>query len=139
MVQSRPAARGRSVACMGSQVRMLIADRNALVVEAIQDLFVELDGGASVLKAASLPETLEIARREQPELIVIDAWMGIDAGDAVRQLLACSPRSALFVMVTECDEEFERRMRRAGATGAWEKEAMPAGARHILATVMARR
>ena len=118
---------------------MLIADRNALVVEAVEDLFVELAGDAAVLTAASLVETLEIARREQPDLIVINACMGIEADDAVRQVLACSPRSALFVMVTECDEEFERRMRRAGATGAWEKEDMPAGARHILATVMARR
>jgi DNA-binding NarL/FixJ family response regulator len=124
---------------MGGQVRMLIADRNALMVEAVQDLFVELDGGASVLKAGSLPEALEIARREQPELIVIDAWMGTEADDAVRQVLECSPGSALFVMATNCDDEFERRMRGAGATGAWEKEDMPAGARHILATVMARR
>jgi len=118
---------------------MLIADRNALVVEAIEDLFAELDGVMTVLTAASLPETLAIARREQPDLIVINACMGIEADDAVRQVLECSPGSALFVMATNCDDEFERRMRRAGATGAWEKEDMPAGARHILDTVMARR
>ena len=124
---------------MGNPVRILIADRNALVVEALEDLFVELAGVNTVLTAASLQETLEIARREQPELIVIDAWMGINAVDAVRQVLECSPGSALFVMATNCDEEFERRMRRAGATGAWEKEEMPAGAQHILDAVKARR
>jgi len=124
---------------VGRPVRILIADRNALVVEAIEDLFADLDGATIVLTAASLLETLEIARREQPDLIVIDAWMGIDAVDAVRQVLECSPRSALFVMATNCDEEFERRMRRAGATGACEKEEMPTGAHHILDTVKARR
>jgi len=139
MVQSRPDGRDLSVVDVGSPVRMLIADRNALVVEAIQDLFAELDGVMSVLTAASLPETLAIARREQPDLIVINACMGIEADDAVRQVLECSPGSVLFVMATNCDDDFERRMRRAGATGAWEKEDMPAGARHILATVMARR
>ena len=51
----------------------------------------------------------------------------------------CSPRSALFVMATNCDEVFERRMRLAGATGACEKEELPAGAHHILAMVKARR
>jgi len=88
---------------VGSPVRVLIADRHALVVEALEDLFVELDGGMTVLTAASLLETLQIARREQPELIVIDAWMGVGADDAVRQVLECSPRSALFVMATDCD------------------------------------
>jgi len=139
MVQSRPAARDVSVVDVGNPVRMLIADRNALVVEAVEDLFMELAGDATVLTAASLVETLDIARREQPDLIVINACMGIEADDAVRQVLECSPGSALFVMATNCDEEFDRRMRRAGATGAWEKEDMPAGARHILDTVMARR
>lgn len=124
---------------MGSHLQVLIADRNALVVEALEDLFVELNGGTTVLTAGSLRETLEIARREEPELIVMDAWMSIDAAKAVGQVLECSPRSALFVMATSCDEEFERRMRRAGATGACEKEEMPAGARHILDMVRARR
>jgi DNA-binding NarL/FixJ family response regulator len=124
---------------VGSPVRILIADRNSLVVEALEDLFVELGDGTTVLTAASFSETLEIARREQPELIVIDAWMGVDAGDAVRRLLECSPRSALFVMATNCDDEFDRRMRRAGAAGSCEKEQMPAGARDILDTVKARR
>ena len=124
---------------VGNPVRILIADRNALVVEALEDLFVELAGGAIVLTAGSLLEALEIARLEQPELIVIDARMGVDAGDAVRQVLECSPGSALFVMVTNCDEEFELRMRRAGARGACEKEEMPAGAAHILDTLTARR
>jgi len=109
------------------------------VVEALEDLFSELGDGTTVLTAASLSETLEIARREQPELIVIDAWMGVDAGDAVRRLLECSPRSALFVMATNCDDEFDHRMRRAGAAGSCEKEQMPARARDILDTVKARR
>ncbi len=139
MVQSRPVSGDLSVAYVGSPVRVLIADRHALVVEALEDLFVELDGGMTVLTAASLLETLQIARREQPELIVIDAWMGVGADDAVRQVLECSPRSALFVMATDCDEEFERRMRRSGAAGCFEKEGMPAAAPLILDTLRARR
>jgi len=139
MGQARPDAGAPSVAYVGTPVRILIADRSALVVDAIVDLFVELDGDATVMTAANLMETLEIARREQPELIVSDACMGIDTDDAVRQVLECSPRSALFVMATNCDDVFERRVRRAGATGAWEKEEMPAGVHHILGTVKARR
>jgi DNA-binding NarL/FixJ family response regulator len=120
---------------MSGQLQILIADRNAMVVEAVKDLFVELDGGAGVLTAGSLEEALQIAQREQPELIVIDAWMGADADVAVGQVLACSPGSGVFVMATDCDEEFDRRMRRAGATGCCEKADMPAKARLILDTM----
>ena len=123
---------------MRGRVRILVADRNVLVVEALEDLFVELNGGTPVLTAASLQETLTTAQREQPEMIVIDAWMGAGADQAVRQVVECSPRSALFVMATNCDPEFELRMRRAGATGCYEKEEMPARARSMLDTAKAR-
>lgn len=124
---------------MGGRFPILVADRNVLVVEALHDLFVELDGGTPVVTAGSLAETLAIAQRAHPELIVLDAWIGVDVDSAVRQVLECSPRSAVFVMATNCDEEFERRMRRAGAAGAFEKEKMPAVARSILDSVRTRR
>ena len=137
-MQWRTAARAPSVAHVGGPLQILVADRNALVVEALEDLFVELSD-ATVITAGSLLETLAIAQRAQPELIVVDAWMGADAASAVRQVLECSPRSAVFVMATSSDEEFERRMRRAGAAGAFEKERMPAVAQSILDSVRARR
>jgi DNA-binding NarL/FixJ family response regulator len=124
---------------VGGRLQILVADRNVLVVEALQDLFVELGGGTTVMTAGGLAETLAMAQRAQPELIVLDAWIGADADSAVRQVLECSPHSAVFVMATDCDEDFERRMRRAGAAGSFEKERMPAVATAILDTVRARR
>ncbi len=123
---------------MRGRIQILIADRNVLVVEALVDLFVELDGGAPVLTAGSLQETLTIARRERPELIMIDAWIGADADEAIRQVVERSPTSAVFVMATNCDPDFERRILRAGATGCCEKEAVPARARSIVDAARAR-
>ena len=99
----------------------------------------ELSGGTTVITAGSLAETLAMAKRAKPELIVLDAWIGADAESAVRQVLECSPRSAVFVMATDCDEYFEQRMRRAGAAGSFEKERMPAVAPAILDAARARR
>jgi DNA-binding NarL/FixJ family response regulator len=124
---------------VGGRLQILVADRNVLVIEALEDLFVELGGGTVVITARSLLETLAIAQRAQPDLIVLDAWMGTDADSAVRQVLECSPRSTVIVMATNCDEEFERRMRRAGAAGSFEKERVPAVALSILDSVRARR
>jgi len=101
---------------------------------------VELGGGGmTVMTAGGLAEALAVAQRAQPELIVLDAWIGADADSAVRQVLECSPDSAVFVMATDCDEVFEQRMRRAGAAGSFEKERMPAVAPSILDAVGARR
>jgi DNA-binding NarL/FixJ family response regulator len=124
---------------MGDRIGILIVDRNVLVVEALQDLFAELNSGSPVLTAGSLQEALTIAQREQPELIVVDASMDADADQAVRQVVEGSPRSAVFVMATNCVPEFERLMLRAGATGCYEKEEMPARARSILDAAKARR
>jgi DNA-binding NarL/FixJ family response regulator len=123
---------------VGERIQILIADRNVLVVEALEDLFVELNGGTSLLTAGSLQETLTIAQREQPELIVIDAWIGADADQAIREVVERSPRSTVFVTATNCDPQFERRMLRAGATGCCEKEGIPARARSILDAAKAR-
>lgn len=123
---------------MRARIQILVADRNALMVEALVDLFGELNGGTPVLAAGNLQEALTIAQREQPELIVIDAWIGADADQAIRHVVERSPRSAVFVTATNCDPDFERRMLRAGATGCCEKEAIPARARSILDAAQAK-
>ena len=117
---------------MPDRVRILVADRNVLVIEALEDLFVELNGGVQVLKAGSLQETLTIAERDQPELILIDAWIGTDAEQTIRQVVEVSPRSAVYVTATNCDPDFELRVLRAGAKGCCEKEQIPARARSLV-------
>jgi DNA-binding NarL/FixJ family response regulator len=120
--------------------KILIADRNVLVVEALRDMFVELNKGAFVLTANSLQDAVQIAEREKPELIVMDAWIGsADADSVVRQVLEGSPASAVFVVATGCDDNFVARMRLSGARGCCEKEQIPASAREILDAVRAGR
>ena len=121
---------------MAGNVKILVADRNALVVEAVEDLFVELGGGTTVLTATSLAEALLVAQHEQPDLVVIDAWIGSAGAEAaVRQVLECAPAAAVFVMSSGCDREVERRVVRAGARGCRDKEELPASAPSILDTV----
>ncbi len=125
---------------MAITIKILVAGRNILLLEAIEAMFVDLSAGAMVLTATTLEDAILIAQRVHPELIVIDPWMGSAAAeDVVRQVVECWPASRLFVMATSCDPDLERRMRRAGASGCCEKESMPACARAILDAVTATR
>ena len=119
--------------------KILIAERNVLVAEAIEAMFVELNGGVQVFTALSLPEARTLALHEHPDLIVMDAWIEAGPGDkAVRQLLEWSPASAVYVTATNCDAAFEHRMVRAGAMGCCDKEAMPAQAGAIVDAIRKR-
>jgi DNA-binding NarL/FixJ family response regulator len=125
---------------VGGPFKILVADRNLLVVEALRDMFAELNNGICVLTANSLQDAIDVAQHEKPELIVVDAWIGsTDAGTVIRQVLEASPASAVFVMATTCDDDFAARMRRSGASGCCEKELIPASARAILDTVGGKR
>ena len=118
---------------MEVHLKILVADRSRLIVEALEAMFMDLDRHARVLTATTLQEAIQVVLREQPELIFVDAWIGVsDAGHAIRQVLECSPASSVFVMSTTCDPDFARRLRRAGARGCIEKEALPSIAQSIL-------
>ena len=123
---------------MPVRTTILVADRSALVVEALEALFVELNDGNPVLTATSLVEALELAQREQPDLILLEAWMGTAAAEkSVRQVLERSPRSALFMMTTGRDPELDHRVRQAGARGCCDKEELAVIGRSLLDSVKA--
>jgi len=125
---------------MERPVNIVVADRSLLVVEALEAMLMELNGGTRVLTATTLQETIRVVMREQPELILLDAWIGVaDAEHAVRQVLECSPTSSVFVMATKCDPDFARRMRQAGAKGCCQKEELPSNAQSLLDSLKAKR
>jgi DNA-binding NarL/FixJ family response regulator len=118
---------------MAGAVKILVADRSLLVVEALEAMFSELTGGAPVLRAMTLQETIRVVSREQPDLVFIDAWIDVfDAEGTVRHVLECSPASSVFVMSTRCDPDFALRMRRVGAKGCFEKETLPSIAQSLV-------
>ncbi len=119
----------------GHDVKILVAEGNALLAEAIGDLFAEANDGHAVLIARNVPETLEVARREAPDLVVIDHWIGRgDAEGAVRAVLVESPRSAVYVMTTRVDDAMSSRFRALGAS-CIDKETLHDRARELVQAV----
>ena len=116
-----------------------MAERNDLLAEALVDIFVELDRGATVQAASTMAEALALTLREQPHVVVLDAWLGrhSDAANSVRQVLECSPRSLVVVIATAIDTDFEIRMRKAGAAYCVRKESVASFAHAIIDAVTA--
>ncbi len=100
----------------GRAVKILVAERNDLLAEAIGDLFAEANGGLPVLTARSVAEALKMARHELPDLVLLDHRIGQENVEtAVRDLRASSPTSAVIVITTGVDDAMVSRMRALGA------------------------
>lgn len=118
----------------GKRTRILVADHNRLVVEALGALFEELVDLAEVTLAQSLDDAVEAAIRDQPDLVVFDAWLGdLDAAASIRKLLAASPHSSVVVIATKVDGALATALEQAGAAGFYEKESLPTLAHGIVA------
>lgn len=120
----------------GHGLKILVAEGNRLLADALSDLFSELNGGLPVLTASTVGETLDVAARELPDLVIIDHWIGRGSVDVtVREILRRSPRSSVVVMATGVDEPTTLKMRSAGASRCVEKDDVVLTARSILESV----
>ena len=114
---------------------LLVADSNRLVAEALMDAFLEV-AEVECSIATSLAKALLAAQLKQPDLVLVDAWIGrSDIEHIVHDIKACAPQSAVFVTASSVDPAFARRVKKAGAHGCYEKDKVPAAASAMLKAV----
>jgi two-component system cell cycle response regulator DivK len=98
--------------------------------------------GYTVLEAIDGGSALELARREHPDLIVLDLAMpGIDGWEAARRLKA-DPRTAdipIIALTAFAMRGDEERAREAGCDGYLSKPCRPQTIREIVARFLAHR
>ena len=112
---------------------VLIADRNQLVAEALVDPFLDV-AEVDARIVTSLAKALLTAQLQQPDLVLVDAWIGrTEVEELVRQIKSCTPGARVFVMASKVEKAFERRAKQAGADGCCETEKVPSNARAMLA------
>ncbi|HEY6875150.1 MAG TPA: hypothetical protein VI384_02205 [Candidatus Dormibacteraeota bacterium] len=115
------------------KVLVLVADRNQLVADALVAAFVEVTAVDS-RTATTLGEALVTAQATRPDLVLVDAWIAPSSvEDIVRQLKEVSPQSSVYVVASQIDAAFERRVKSAGGNGSCIKESVPDAARMMLA------
>jgi DNA-binding NarL/FixJ family response regulator len=110
-------------------IRVLVADDQALVRGSFRILVDTAPDLTSVGEAATGTEAVEIARREKPDVVLMDIRMpGMDGIEATRQITAAPPASAARVLIlTTFDvDEYVFAALRAGASGFLLKDTRPA-------------
>lgn len=117
-------------------LKILVAEGNRLLADAIGDVFSELNGGTPVLTASTVGEAIDVAARELPDLVIIDHWIGRESVDiTVREILRRSPMSSVVVMTTGIDEPTVSKLRTAGASRCVDKDHVLLTARSIVESV----
>ncbi len=108
-------------------VRVLVADDQALVRAGFRKILEGDDEIEVVGEAADGEEAIELARRLDPDVVLMDIRMPILDGIAATRTLAQGPhkRARVLVLTTFALEEYVYDVLRAGASGFLLKDAPP--------------
>jgi len=99
-------------------VRILVVDDHAVVRRGVRSLLESQPGWEVSGEAATGREAVELARRLQPDVVVMDLTLPeLNGLDATRQILRDSPRSEILVLTMHYSEELADQALQAGARG----------------------
>jgi DNA-binding NarL/FixJ family response regulator len=108
------------------EVRVLIADGQALVRAGYLALLHGEPGIAVVGEASTGDEAVALARRTRPDVVLTDAGLpGLDPVDATRQI-AMLPRTRVVILTSRAGDDDVFPLLRAGASGFLVKDSAPA-------------
>lgn len=99
-------------------LRILLVDDHSIVRRGVRALLESHAGWEIVGEAITGRQAVEIAKRLQPDIVVMDLSLpGLNGLDATRQILKESPRSEVLVLTMHHSEELARNVLAAGARG----------------------
>lgn len=105
-------------------MRVLIADDHALVRSGMRLILANIEPGAEIVEAEDGREAISLARRERPQLCLLDISMpGLNGIDAIPQVLQACPETRILVVSMHTDRHFVSEALRAGAQGYLLKDA----------------
>jgi DNA-binding NarL/FixJ family response regulator len=101
-----------------TSLRILIVDDHAVVRRGVRSLLESRPGWKISGEATTGREAVDMARRLQPDVVVMDLSLPeLNGLDATRQILKESPRSEILVLTMHHSEELARSVLQAGARG----------------------
>ena len=106
------------------RVRVVVADDQTVIREALSTLLDLVPGISVVGSAANGQEAVEVVGRTSPDVVLMDLRMPVlDGAEATRRVLEQWPEVAVVVLTTFADEESILEALGAGARGYLTKEA----------------
>ena len=109
---------------MSDEIRVLIADDQALVREGLMTLLQVAEGIHPVAAATDGQEAVALTARHRPDVVLMDLRMPrLDGVEATRQIRAAQPDTEIVVLTTHADDESILGALQAGARGYLTKDA----------------
>lgn len=106
--------------------RILIADDHAVVREGLKQLLADDFPQTEFFDSATIPETLELIRKERFDLLLLDLFMPGGSGFIVlKEVKQDYPTLPVLVLSSAPVEQLGLRALRAGACGYLDKQAAP--------------
>ena len=118
-------------------IRVLLADDHSLVRAGIRSLLGAMADVEVVAEASSGEEALELAGREQPDVVLMDiAMKGITGLEAAARMRELHPAVRVVILSMHSGEEYVLQALRAGAAGYLLKDAATGELELALRSVM---
>ena len=109
---------------MSAELRVIVADDQALVREGLMTLLAASPGIEPVAAAVDGEEAVELCARHHPDVVLMDLRMPkLDGVEATRRIRAADPEVEVVVLTTHADEASILDALRAGARGYLTKDA----------------
>jgi DNA-binding NarL/FixJ family response regulator len=103
--------------------KILLVDDHVVVRKGLRAILEKDLPECTIIEASDGVRAVDLARREEPELIVIDIGMpGLNGLEAIRQIIRRSPRIRILVLSLHDEEPIVRRSFEYGASGYLLKE-----------------
>ncbi len=117
-------------------IRVMVVDDHSIVREGLRQVL-QADGGFDVVgEAANGAESLAMAARERPDVILLDITMPGESGLVVAQQLRLEvPEARVLILSVHDDAEYVLESVRAGAHGYLRKDTTPADLRSAIRAV----
>ncbi len=119
-------------------MRVLIADDHAVFRRGLRETLAEFFFKVTFGEAKTAHETVELVRRHDWDVVILDISMpgksGLDVLDDLRRL---RPRLPILLLSMHPEEQFARRALKAGAAGYLTKESVPEELKEAISKVVA--
>jgi DNA-binding NarL/FixJ family response regulator len=107
-----------------SEIRILLAEDHTLVRAGIRSLLDRIGGMTVVAEASDGTEAVRLARKHQPQLVVMDIGMaGLNGLEATRRIRSDNPEARILILSMHANEQYVHQALQAGASGYLLKDA----------------
>ena len=117
-------------------IRVVVADDQTLVREGLVTLLRLTDGVEVVGSAQDGESAVDVARREQADVVLMDLRMPrVDGVEATRRIVATLPQTRVIILTTYADDASVYTALKAGARGYLTKDAEATEIKRAIETV----